>query len=243
MVFGQRSGSEGDPTKEKEKAERQQLRIEAKEKRAAIRQEKAEKRRSELEAQAEKRKAQEARELDLFGKKVIQEMCAGKTVRIYDKGYVRVSGLFGGNGAVFEKLKAISGSADVAKKTALGRTVMAGATMGLNLVTTPNKRGDIYLAITTERTTHMIHMSTPTERDLKAMHKISSAGQGVLDSIARLTPNNVATTGSSPALQAQPDVEKKSVADELIKLAALRDTGALTNAEFSKLKAQIIEGS
>ena len=35
MVFGQRSGSEGDPTKEKEKAERQQLRIEAKEKRAA----------------------------------------------------------------------------------------------------------------------------------------------------------------------------------------------------------------
>ena len=120
---------------------------------------------------------------------------------------------------------------------------MAGATMGLNLMTTPNKRGDIYLTITTERTTHMIHMSPPTERDLKAMHKISSAGQGVLDALARQTPNSVVTTSSSPAPQAQPVVEKKSVADELTKLAALRDTGAITDAEFSKLKAQIIEGS
>lgn len=240
MAFGRKNSSEDESIKAEEKVERDRAKLDAKEKKLAEREGKAQHRREEQKAREEANIAKEKRELELFGRKVIDEDCAGKSVRIYDKGYVRVSGMFFKNGAVFEKLKAISGSADVAKKTALGRTVMAVATSGLNLVTTPNKRGDMYLTITTEYKTHMLHMSPPTEREMKAMHKIASAGQGVLDSLERQASGTVVTSSPSPALKPQPPMSQRSIVDELTQLVALRDQGILTDLEFSAMKGKLI---
>ena len=238
MAFGRKNDFEDIGAKD----EREREKIEAKEKKLAEREVKAQQRSEDQKVREEQKIAQAKRELESYGRKVIEEACAGKLVRIYDKGYVRVSGVFLKEGAVFEKLIAIESSADVAKKTALGRTIMFGATMGLNMLT-PNKRGDMYLTIATDRTTHMLHMSPPTERELKAMHKIATSGQGVLNSIERQASSN--HTASSPSSATQPvgDTSQSSVIDELTKLVALRDAGALSEDEFSALKAELLAGN
>ena len=238
MAFGRKNESSDDPIK----AERDREKLEAKEKKLIEREVKTQQRIADQESREAERIAREKRELEHFGRKMLEETCAGKLVRIYEKGYVRVSGVFLKDGAVFEKLIAIESSADVAKKTALGRTIMFGATMGLNMLT-PDKRGDIYLTIATDRKTHMLHMSPPTDRDLKAMHKIATAGQGVLDSVARQSPNSYGESGPVSSAQSQTSVPHNSVIDELTKLVALRDAGALTDDEFTAIKADLMAGN
>ncbi len=238
MAFGRNNDSAGDDLK----AEREREKLEAKEKKIAERETKAQQRSDQLKVREEQKIAQAKRELESYGRKVIEEACAGKLVRIYEKGYVRVSGVFLKDGAIFEKLIAIESSADVAKKTALGRTIMFGATMGLNMLT-PNKRGDMYLTIATDRTTHMLHMSPPTERELKAMHKIATAGQGVLDSIERQSSISEVASRPSPVKQPIRTTSQSSVIDELTKLVALRDAGAISEDEFSSLKADLMAGN
>lgn len=181
--------------------------------------------------------AKERDNLEQYGKKIVEEVCAGKCVRIYDKGFVRVSGAFLREQAPFEKLLGISGSADVAKKSALGRTLAAGATMGMSWALSPNKRGDLYLTIATDKTTHMLHMSPPTKQDLQAMHKIETSGQAVLSMVAQVAQpvtNQVATPPS--------ETGGGSVVAELQKLAELRASGVLTESEFETLKQQVIGG-
>lgn len=215
-------------------AARESLKIEAREMKLAERAARTQQRAEEQKAREKLKIAEAKSELEKYGRKVIEEACAGKLVRIYDKGYVRISGVFFKDGAAFEKLVAIEGSADVAKKTALGRTIMFGATMGLNMLT-PDKRGDIYLTIATDQQTHMLHMSPPTERDMKAMHKLATAGQGVLDSLERKLaskPTSIATNSDS--------LSPTSAIDELTKLVALRDAGALTEEEFSAMKSELL---
>lgn len=202
--------------------------------------ERVEKAKDRADAKVEKariKRENAARIEEQYGKRVIEEVCAGKTVRIYDKGYVQIFTLFG-NSAPYEKLLGISGTADVAKKTALGRTLAAGATMGANLALSPNKRGDLYLSISTGQKVHMIHESPPTERSMKAMHKLVTAGQAVLEATAALH----VTTEPSQSSQDQPrqNAGGSSLADELAKLAALRDSGVLTEDEFQVAKSRLL---
>ena len=240
MALGKKKDSQDDSAKAVEKALREREKSEAREAKLAEREIKAQQRSADQKAREEEKIAKNKRELELYGRKMIEETCAGKMVRIYDKGFVRVSGVFIKDGAAFEKLRAISSSSDVAKKTALGRTLMFGVTAGLNVLTTPNKRGDIYLAITTDKTTHMLHMSPPTERDMKAMHKIESAGQGILDSLERQLAENVSTASPSSRPKAESSIAQSSVIDELTKLVALRDAGALTEDEFLSMKSNLM---
>ena len=235
MAFGRNNDSADDDLK----AEREKQKIEAKEKKLAEREAKAQQRSEDQKVREEQKIAQAKRELESYGRKVIEEFCAGKLVRIYEKGYVRVSGVTRLDRVIFEKLIAIDGSADVAKKTALGRTIAFGATMGLNTFA-PNKRGDLYLTIATDRTTHMLHSSPPTEKELKAMHKIATSGQGVLDSIARQSSSSHAASSPNSATQPVRDSSQSSVIDELTKLVALRDAGALSEDEFSAMKAELL---
>jgi len=243
VVFGRKNDSQEDEAKAEQKALREKANIEARELKQAERESKAQQRTAEQKVREQEKIAKEKRELERYGRKVLEETCAGKLVRIYDKGFVRVSGVILKHGAVFEKLRAISSSADVAKKTALGRTIMAGATMGLNLVTTPNKRGDMYLTINTDKTTHMLHMSPPTERELKAMHRIATAGQGILDSIGHQLPMENSRNASIETVSSQPVAPQVSIIDELTKLVALRDAGAISEDEFSAMKSQLMGGS
>jgi ribosomal protein L7/L12 len=202
------------------------------------------KRQEDLEQKARRKAAENAHqqavkedELRLYGRLVIEELCGNKTVRLYDKGYVRLSGMFlGKSDARFEKLMGISGDGDVFKKSGLGRVVVAGATMGANLFLTPNKRGDVYLVITTDVDTHMIHMDPPTERDMKAMKKLATTGQAILDATASL---HVTPTFEAPQ-QNQQVPESPDLADQLMKLSQLHQAGALTDAEFHNAKSRII---
>ena len=237
MAFGRKSDSHEDDAKEK--ALRDQAKSEAWEIKKAEREAKAKQRIADKKVREDAKIAKEKGELELYGRKVLEEVCAMKTVRIYDKGFVRVSGLFQKDRALFEKLRAISSSADVTKKSGLGRSVAAVMTFGLNTYS-PNKRGDLYLTITTDKTTHMIHVSPPTERDMKSMHKIATAGQGVLDSIERLIPEQKSSNSSIQSASFQASAPPSTVIDELTKLVALRDAGALSEDEFSAMKKKLM---
>ena len=166
-----------------------------------------------------------------YGRKVLDEVCAGRRVRLYENCYVRVAYV----GGEFEKLLGVSGTADVAKKTALGRTLAAGATLGLSLLS-PNKRGDMYLTITTDRKTHQMHMSPPTELELKSMHKISTTAAALLSSEISLQHDPSAVT-RAPSEQGAP----VSIADELKKLTELVSQGMITEEEFVLAKSKILD--
>jgi ribosomal protein L7/L12 len=179
------------------------------------------------------------KEAERYGQMVIEEMFAGKVVRIYDKGYVRVSGVFlGKNEAIFELLKGISSSADVTKKTGLGRTAGFVVTGGLNTLLTSNKRGDMYLTIYTDRTTHMLHSDPPTERDMKAMHKLATVGRSILESSgAEQDSQPQAIPSESSAVGGTDTVE------QLLKLAELHANGVLSDAEFETAKKRVLTSS
>ena len=166
-----------------------------------------------------------------YGRKVLDEVCAGRRVRLYENCYVRVAYV----GGEFEKLLGVSGTADVAKKTALGRTLAAGASLGLSLLS-PNKRGDMYLTITTDRKTHQMHMSPPTELELKSMHKISTTAAALLSSEISLQHDPSAVT-RAPLEQGAP----VSIADELKKLTELLSQGMITEEEFVLAKSKILD--
>jgi|688.fasta_scaffold735851_1 hypothetical protein len=239
MAFGRKNESGDDFAKAELKAERDRIKAESKERKSAERDEKAQRRASEKEARAEAERVRVQRELETYGKLVIEQDCATKCVRIYDKGFVRVSGILIKERASFEKLRAISCSAEVTKKSGLGRTLMAGATLGLNLTTTPNQRGDMYLTISTDGQVHMIHMSPPTEKDMKAMHKLATAGQGILDHIERMD-QSAREKNSTQLNSVENLVPQNSVIDELTKLSALRDSGAISEDEFQTLKKKLM---
>lgn len=203
------------------------------------RQQRAQMRADEKDRRAQEKLAVSLSDLENYGTKVIEEACAGKLVRIYDKGYVRISGVLLKGNAPFEKLRGISSSADVTKKTGLGRFAAAVVTNGVSLMTSPNKRGDMYLTITTDKTTHMLHADPPTERDMKAMHKLTTAGQAVLDSVGAL---HVTPRATDSSVQPGPG-STASLADELTKLAALLSSGAINEDEFAELKRRLLSAN
>ena len=75
---------------------------------------------------------------------------------------------------------------------------------------------------------------------MKAMHKITSAGQGVLDSLERQESGTVVISSPSPVLKPHPPMSQRSIVDELTQLVALRDQGVLTDLEFSAMKGKLI---
>lgn len=192
---------------------------------------------AELEARIEQRKAdnaagkaaQRAASTELesqLGAVVAQELFTSKMVTIYQNGFVKVRGLFGGSP---ERLLSISATADITKKTGLGRGVAAVATGGLNLLS-PNKRGDAYLVIVTDQTTHTLHTDMPTATDLKNAKTLEAAGLTVL---ARQAATEAGGEAAPPAGQ-------KSVAEQLREMKALLDEGVITQEDFDKFKASLI---
>ena len=143
----------------------------------------------------------------LYGKLVVEDLFA-KTVRIYENGYVQVSGIFVGKSAPFEKLLGISSSYN-------------------------HKGDDGYLTISTDQTTHALCVgkSNMNTAYIKRMNRLTTAGQAVLES---LKTRQLAST-NQPQLNNESQ-KLLSTADEIAKLAALRDAGALTDDEFQILK-------
>ena len=153
----------------------------------------------------------------------------GNVVTVYGKGFVKVlSGPFLNKGEV-EKLLVISGGTDITKKSAFGRTVGAGFSLGLNLVISPSQRGNLYLKIGTDKTTHSLIQTTPDTKSIKNLNLLVSAGEKVIalrDSSAQKSPEVM----SEPA----------NLSEQLTQLANLRQSGTLDDEEFAAAKAKLL---
>ena len=199
--------------------------------------------RADRKADAKAAKAQRRQEqLQTYGNKVADAYFS-RNVRIYDRGYVQISLNPFGN-PPFERLMDIDFSADVTKKTGLGRGVAAVATGGVNLVSS-NKRGDAYLTITTDKRSQVLHSEAPTAAEMRAGKQLAAAGRAVLDRIHRTDtdagPASVSHGTEKTASTAAPGGTSRDIVGQLAELAALRESGALSDDEFVKAKARLLD--
>lgn len=181
---------------------------------------------SKVKQEGKERKLAETEE---FGDQLCSEIFGTKSVTIFSKGYVRVSGGLGLVKGEPEKLLDVFGESDITKKTGLGRAATAVFTGGANLVLSPNQRGNLYLTISTDKQTHSLFLEMPKASDIKAMNKIVSAGKGVLH----------ATTQSSPAGDPKPG-GGSDLPEQLQRLSQLKDQGVLSEEEFAAAKAKLL---
>ena len=188
----------------------------------------AEKKAQKLEAKAVKeadRQAQEAREIEMYGRQVAGEMLTMGTVRIYEKGFVSVGGLFMGRGN-FEKLKSFEVfDNNMTKKTGFGRGATAILTGGLNLIS-PNTRGNLIVTIVTDANVHTGKL-LPQVHVIKSVNILQAAAHAVLEANSKEKP---APVGQSDDLSAS-----------LEKLVKLRDSGALSQQEFEQAKGKLLQ--
>lgn len=181
-----------------------------------------------------------AAEIANYGREVAKEAFGGRTVRIYDKGYVRVAVLMFGSSARFERLIAIDASADVSKKSGLGRGAAAVATMGVNLLGS-NKRGDVYLTIATDVTTHVLHEDPPTAIGLKTVKKLEAAGRAVLQTGSPRPVGPEQPSVTLPQADVAPSTTRETpTAQKLRELADLLDEGLVSADEYEKLRAKLL---
>lgn len=175
--------------------------------------------------QRKEEKAANAAEMrNNYGDEVLNKPFAFSTVTLYSKGYVRVKGGFGLIKSAPQKLIAIDYSADITKKTGLGRASAAVLTGGLNLLSS-NKRGDAYLTIVTDVQTHSLRSEGPTAMELSNGQALASTGRALI--------------GASDSGVTIP-TDDSDIADQLQKLTKLHKAGALTDEEFAAAKARIL---
>jgi hypothetical protein len=214
-----------DQDKNQLRAEKQAQKLEAKAaKEAGRRAQEAQKQALKAAKEADRR-AQEAQELEMYGREVAAEMLTMGTIRIYEKGYVRVGGLFM-NAGNFEKLKSFEVfNNNLTKKTGLGRGAAAVVTGGLNLLS-PNTRGNIIVTIVTDANVHTGEL-LPQVQMIRSVNILQAAAQSVLESNSKETPAAV-TQGDD-------------LSASLERLVKLRDSGALSQEEFEKAKAKLLQ--
>jgi hypothetical protein len=214
-----------DQDKNQLRAEKQAQKLEAK---AAKYAEREAQLTEKLKAKAVKeadRLAQEAQALEMYGREVAVEMLTMGTIRIFEKGYVSVGGMFMGRGPV-EKLKSFEVfNNNLTKKTGLGRGAAALVTGGLNLLS-PNTRGNIIVTIVTDANVHTGEL-LPQVQMIRSVNILQAAAQSVLESNSKETPAAV-TQGDD-------------LSASLERLVKLRDSGALSQEEFEQAKAKLLQ--
>ena len=108
-------------------------------------------------------------------------------------------------------------------------------TAGLNLSMSSNMRGDIYLSITTNQTTHMIHEERPSPSIMKSARKIEAIAKGLLSKQDQTMPTK--TELPKPVLSG----ETTTLGDQLSRLAELHQNGSLSDSEFIAAKSKLID--
>jgi hypothetical protein len=119
---------------------------------------------------------------------------------------------------------AVEGMMDPQRQRSLARTVEFGALGGL----AGKKFQSAYLIVTTRNGVAVFHTEKATAPEI----------QGQLGSVLGPGQSMIASRSIAPAAPAA-----VSVADELVKLAALKSDGILTEEEFAAQKARLLEGS
>ena len=180
----------------------------------------------------ERKQAKEERNLEklaTYGKCVLDTMFDTSRVQMFDKGYIQID--FLGLPTKPQKLLKIEAEANITRKGAFGRSAgaLAGTLTGLgpvNMLSTSN-RGDLHIVIVTDVDTHTLRTAYTTKANVTALHEIETQGKAIIDSIA--IGKVVAETNSPVGL-----------AEELEKLAKLKEQGLLTEEEFASAKARLI---
>lgn len=200
--------------------------------------------RREVQRQAEEktkreRQARSAREREQYGRVLASGAFGGRGVVVYDKGYVSVALPFAK--PRIERLDYIDSSGNAQKKTALGRSVVGVATAGINVLLTPDTRGDVYLTIGTENRVHALHESPPTAAGRKAAPKLVAAGRAAIANRDRLEPRQL--THEAPAGERMPDAAAPTggLAEHLRELRQLLDEGLLSASEYDRARASLLD--
>jgi len=184
-----------------------------------------------IEAQVESQQSAKAEREQEYGPQTASHMFGAKWVHIYAKGYVQVRDVVAPKGLVpIERLLAIDSQADVTKKSGFGRGAAAVVTLGTNL-SSSNMRGDVYLIIGTDKTTHALR-TTPTTESVKAAKALEVAGKAAITAANAQSP----VTASPQNVTQEPDA-----LDQLKKLAELHAAGILTDDEFAAKKADLLD--
>lgn len=190
------------------------------------------------QAKDERKKAHVAQQRDnvaRYGHETLSKAFGPAIVHIYANGYVKVQNGFGRLDSVpFERLLSIEASADVTKKSGLGRGAAAVVTLGVNLAGS-NKRGDVYLTIATDRKTHVLHVSPPTTGNMEASKALEAAGR------ATLPRAHASQTGLSQPPTPVPLSGSSDVRQRLQQLQGLLDDGLITQTEFDQKRATLLE--
>jgi hypothetical protein len=137
-----------------------------------------------------------------------------------------------------QKLIAISGDANVTKKSGLGRGIGAVVTAPLTgmLVSSldgSNMRGDVYLTIVTDVKTHTIHIDMKNQ--MKSANPVGEMQKLVTTGEALIKQNQIAPQVEASTQQSAPDL-----ASQLSSLNDLFQSGVLSESEFNSAKAKIL---
>jgi hypothetical protein len=164
---------------------------------------------------------EDAKGKEMAGREVASEFLSVGMVKIFQNGYISV-----GNWGRLNYEKLISFdvfSANLTKKSGLGRGVAAVLTLGVNLYS-PNTRGNLIVTIVTDKKVHSIE-ELPQVNVIRTVQKLEAAAKSVIKS-------------SEPSKSGNQD--SSDLGASLEKLVSLKNLGALTEAEFEKAKAKLL---
>jgi hypothetical protein len=159
----------------------------------------------------------------------------GKTVEIYENGFVRVGFVITAN-TPLEELRTITYRRNSRDKGSGGRALGALATGGLNLLASKEKV-QAFLSIATDAKVHQLSSTQATSWEEKAGMALEAAGQSVIERRRHGAAPPEAPVSAPPT---SPDLGQKSIAEQIRDLAALHADGILSDEEFSAAKANLL---
>ncbi|MFT4264829.1 MAG: hypothetical protein QM572_15700 [Nocardioides sp.] len=177
-----------------------------------------------------------------YGPECGSAVFGGHSVTFYRDGYVQVAKPFQKN-APIERLVRIEFDANIQKKRGISRGAAAAlttVTMGapVNLLGS-NRRGDVFVTITTDQTAYVLSASPPTDANLQAARQLEATGLRVLaqasDAPARRPTTSFIPTAVSSVLQRELDEAQK-----LRELKRLLDEGLINPAEHDRGRALVL---
>ncbi|MEJ6555561.1 DUF2510 domain-containing protein [Microbacterium esteraromaticum] len=172
------------------------------------------------------------------GKQVFMSSFGLTAIVLYENGYARFGvsllGMTGEPGAP-EKLLGAKTTTQVQDKSAGGRAVAAGMTMGLSMLASNEKRL-IFLTITTDKQVRVMKAEGDMMRTVdKAAMEIVARAEALIEQSASL-PIAVRQVAHNE----EPGTKQADVIEKIRRLAELRDAGILSADEFESKKAELL---
>lgn len=168
---------------------------------------------AEKTAAAERKKLLEKQKFDKCGDVMTSQTVGLNIVTIYEKGYIEIGGIL--LGGIPAKLLGISSNLNTKKKNIVG-----------------GNKGMALLTIVTDSWSQVIKVDSPKDSDINAIVELEGVGKAAIELGAAIA--------ESSAIEPTSKSLPTSVADELIKLAELKKSGALTASEYSAAKKRLL---